>query len=82
MTTGDHKRWPRPNWLRALAAVCVLGIGYFIGIAITGVLIFILGVPLAESAAKWLSAVLAVALTIWFVTWRRTTWLAEDARPA
>ena len=47
---------------------------------ITGVLIFFLNVPLAESAGRWLSAALAVALTIWFVMWRRTAWLAEDAQ--
>jgi thiol:disulfide interchange protein len=65
--------------MRVLAVACVLGIGYFIGIVITGALIFLLSVPLAETAARWLSAALAVALTIWFVTRRRTTWSAEDA---
>lgn len=49
----------------------MLGIGYFVGIAITGVLIFFLDVPLAESLAKWLSAVLGVVLAISFVVWRR-----------
>lgn len=57
----------------------MLGIGYFVGIAITGVLIFFLDVPLAESLAKWLSAVLGVVLAISFVVWRRSTWLVEDA---
>jgi uncharacterized membrane protein YfcA len=61
-----------------LALACVRGIGYFIGIIITGVLIFLLGVPLAETAATSLSAALAVALTIWFVTRRRASWSAED----
>lgn len=61
---------------------CVLGIGYFAGIVITGALIFLLNVPLAETAARWLSAALAVAVTIWFVTRRRLTWSAEDAGTA
>ncbi len=80
MTTGNHKRWPRLTLLRVLAVVCALAIGYVIGGLITGVLIFFLNVPLAESAGRWLSAALAVALTIWFVMWRRTAWLAEDAQ--
>lgn len=80
MTTGVQNRWPRPKWLRALAGLCILGVGYLIGISVTGVVIFFLNVPLSESAAKWLSAALAVALTIWFATWRRSTWLAEDRR--
>jgi len=57
----------------------MLGIGYFVGIAITGVLIFFLDVPLAESPAKWLSALLGVVLAFSFVVWRRPTWLVEDA---
>ena len=80
MALGDQRSWPRLTWLRGLAVLCVLWLGFMIGLAATGVLIFVLDVGMSEAAGRWISVGIGVLTTILYVRWRREVWLAEDRR--
>ena len=80
MTGGRTTARPRVRVLRVTATLAVSWCGMFLGLVVTGVLIFGLGVPLPQNVGRVLSALLGAGLAVLFVrsSWQR--WLAEDAR--
>lgn len=82
VTSGDGSTGrPRFRWLRLLAALCALWIGYLVAGAAASGLVYGLDLPVSGSTVRWFGIGVGVLVAAAWVRSRWPRWQQEDSAP-